>query len=191
MKTQAQASLIEQLNTYTPFDELEGLHVQQLQKFLGESKNAYDRSNLVAHVVAEAWIVNPNRDHVVLVEHTLSKVWLPPGGHCDGNPDVLAGAMREAQEETGLTNLLPLLNGNIFDINVGSVPTRERHGRNEPVHLHFDVCYAFEAPENAPLTISDESTDLRWVALDDISNLPTLSGHYRRPGKTKIQLFIG
>lgn len=181
-------SLSQQLNSYTPFDELENLHMQQLKQFLSESRNAYDRSNLVAHVVAEAWIVNPKRDHVVLVEHKLSKVWLNAGGHCDRNPDVFASAIREAEEETGLTNLKPLLNGNIFDINVGSVPTRERHSRNEPIHLHFDVCYAFQAPNNTPLTISDESTDLAWVAINHINKLATIPGHYRRPQKTTAWL---
>ena len=184
MKVRAHTSLAAQLHTYVPFDDLEKLHVEQLRQFLAESQNPYDCSNLVAHVVAEAWIVNPSRDHVVLVEHALSKVWLAPGGHCDGDPDVFSNAVREAEEETGLTNLKPLLGDTIFDLNVGAVPTRERHGVNEPIHLHFDVCYAFEAPSNAPLTISDESTDLAWVAIADVPNRKTISGHYRRPIKT-------
>jgi len=184
MPKQVSAPLITQLEIYQAFDELETLHLQQLQQFLHESDNPYDRSNLVAHVVAEAWIVNPERSHVVQVEHRLSKVWLPPGGHCDGDQNVYANAIREAEEETGLTNLRPLLNRGIFDINVGAVPTRKRHGRNEPIHLHFDVCYAFEAPSNAPLTISDESTDLAWTAVADFTDLNTLDGHYRRPEKT-------
>lgn len=185
MKTNIRQDLAQQIQVYTPFDEMEAAHLEQLRQFLSDSTNPYDRSNLVGHVVAEAWIVNPAREKVVLVEHKLSKVWLAPGGHCDGDPDVFAGAVREAAEETGLINLKPLLGGGIFDINVGPVKTRERHGKLEPTHLHFDVCYIFEAPDGAPLTISDESTDLAWVLVDDIKNLTTLPGHYRRPGKTK------
>lgn len=176
--------LLNLLETYKPFDATEAAHVVQLKQFLKESSNAYDRSNLIGHVVAEAWIVNPTRTHVALVEHGLSKIWIVPGGHCDGNPDVQAGAIREAQEETGLTNLQPLLNGGLFDINVGAVPTREKSWGIEPEHLHFDVCFAFEAPENAPLKISEESDDLAWVAIKDIQHLKTLPGHYRRPTKT-------
>ncbi len=177
--------LIAQLESYTPFDELEALHVKQLQQFLQESSNPYDRSNLLAHIAADAWIVNPKRDHVVLVEHARMNHWLAPGGHCDGSPDVFAAAMREAEEETGLTNLKPLLDGKIFDINVGYVPTAEKHGNIEPTHLHFDICYAFEAPENAPLIISDESTQLAWVPLSKIPEIKFYSGHYRRLPKTK------
>lgn len=183
MKTKTQEALATQLENYKPFDEIEALHIEQLKQFLDDSSNPYDRSNLIAHVIADAWIVNPERDHIVLVEHRLSKVWVTPGGHCDGNPDVFSNAVREAHEETGLTNLRPLLGGNIFDINVAPVPTRHRHGIHEPAHMHFDVCYAFEAPNDAPLTISDESTDLRWVPLADINNLTTIPSHYRRPLK--------
>ena len=166
-------SLLNLLTNYTPFDEMERLHVLQISQFLKESTNAYDRSNLLGHVVADAWIVNPQRTHVVLLEHGLGKLWMAPGGHCDGNPDVFATAVREAEEETGLVNLKPLLDEKIFDVNVGIVPAREKEWGMEPPHLHFDICFAFEAPDNAPLKISDE--------MKDLATQPT---HYRRLAKT-------
>lgn len=184
MATDTSVPLVQQLQTYTPFDELEARYVEQLQQFLRETDNAYDRSNLVAHVVADAWIVNPARDKVVLVEHRLSKRWVAPGGHCDGNPDVLANAIREAEEETGITNLKQLLHGAIFDVHVGLIETRKKNAVIEPRHLHFDLCYAFEVPDATPLTISEESTNLAWVAIDEINNIDYSPGHYRRPAKT-------
>lgn len=177
------------LETYRPFDDLEALHIQQLRQFLSMGDNHYDRSNLLGHIVADAWIVNPSRDKVVLVEHELNKLWMTPGGHCDGNPDVFTAAVREAEEETGLINLTPLLHSGVFDINVGTVPTRERNGSIEPSHLHFDICFAFEAPEGASLTISDESTGLKWVSVADMGKLATFPSHYRRPAKTLAGMF--
>lgn len=188
METRQKARLEDQLAAYAPFDAIEAAHVKQLQQFLASTDNAYDRSNLVGHVVAEAWIVNPARDQVVLLEHGLNKAWVVPGGHCDGDPDVFAAAVREVAEETGLTNITPLLDGGIFDINTGLLTTRERHGNIEPSHLHFDVCFAFEVPHNAPLTISDESTQLRWIPIDAVKNLTTFPGHYRRPDKSNAWL---
>lgn len=188
METKTRPTLEDQLAAYTPFDEVETAHLKQLRQFLASTDNAYDRSNLVGHVVAEAWIVNPARDQVVLLEHGLNSVWVVPGGHCDGNPDVFAAAVREVEEETGLTNITPLLGGQLFDVNVGTLRTRERHGKLEPAHLHFDICYAFEAPGNAPLTISEESTQLKWVPMSGIKNLKTIDGHYRRPAKSAAWL---
>lgn len=177
-------SLADTAHNYQPFDRLEEMHLKQLIQFLEEVVNPYDRTCHIGHVVADAWIVNPERTHVVLVEHGLDGRWLAPGGHCDGDPDVLASAIREAEEETGLTSLTPLLDSNLFDVNVGSVPTRERHGLIEPTHLHFDICFAFEAPSDAPLTISEESSQLKWVPVDAIKDLDFMPSHYRRPEKT-------
>lgn len=180
-----ETSLPRLLDVFRPYDEVEAAILEQLQQFLAETKNAYDRSNLTAHVAADAWIVNPARTHVVLVEHGAYKQWLAPGGHCDGDPDVRAGALREAMEEAGLVNLKPLLNGGIFDLNSGHVRLRRKsNGSIEPAHLHFDVCFAFEAPDNAPLIVSDESTDLRWVAVKDIANMNYYPDHMRRVEKT-------
>lgn len=165
------AQLDDLLVGYQPFDEEEAAIVRQLKQFLASSDNAYDRSNLVAHVVADAWIVNPARTHVVLVEHLLNKMWLAPGGHCDGDSDVRGAALREAEKEAGLNGLRPLLGGGLFDVAGGMVPSRRKTHGIEPAHLHFDICFAFEAPDDVELVISDESTDLRWVAVEDIHNL--------------------
>jgi len=173
------------VDSHAPYDAEEAAITAQLRQFLDAAANPYDRSNLVAHVVADAWIVNPARSHVLLVEHGLNKCWMAPGGHCDGDPDVFAAAGREVMEETGITTLRPLLGGRIFDLHSGHVPMREKDGRLEPTHVHFDVCFAFEADDAAPLRLSDESTGLRWFALDALAGENFFPGHRRRIEKTK------
>ena len=84
------------LDKFAPMDAEEEAALAQIRQFLAMTKNAYDRSNLVAHVVADAWIVNPSRSHVIMVEHKLNQHWMAPGGHCDGSEDVMAAALREA-----------------------------------------------------------------------------------------------
>lgn len=180
-----ETSLPRLLDVFTPADENEAAILAQIRQFLAESKNAYDRSNLTAHVVADAWIVNLARTHVVLIEHGANKRWMAPGGHCDGDPDVRAGAMREAMEEAGLTNLKPLLDGNVFDLNSGHVPLRHKsNGIIEPAHVHFDICFAFEAPDNAALQVSHESTGVKWVPVKDIATMNYYPDHMRRVEKT-------
>lgn len=177
--------LLPLLDRLTPSNVEETAALVQLRQFLQMTDNAYDRSNLIAHVVADAWIVNPARTRVLMVEHKLNKCWMAPGGHCDGDPDVMAGALREAREEAGVTDLRPLLNGNIFTLNSGHVPLRIREGKVEPDHIHFDVCFAFEADDNVPLMISDESTGLEWIALTDIEKRKTFPVHHHRIEKTR------
>src|ERR1044071_8835169 len=58
--------------------------------------------------------------------------WLQLGGHADGNPDVLAVALREAQEESGFKKI-HALSDEIFDVDVHSIP---KHGA-EPAHFHY------------------------------------------------------
>lgn len=181
--------LQELLRKFTPYDETEAVILRQLQQFLTESPNPYDRSNLTAHVIADAWIINPGRSHVVLHHHAANNLWTTPGGHCDGHPDVLAAARREAEEESGLTALTPLCLSGVFDLNSGTIPLRRKPGGLEPAHIHFDVCFAFEAAQNASLRISEESHALRWVPLEEAEKL-VLPEHRRRVTKTRTLLTL-
>ena len=161
--------LDELLKNYKPWNEEEDALVKQLKQFLAMTENAYDRSNAVGHVVANAWIVNAARSKVVLVEYVNENIWLAPGGHCDGSPDVRAAALREAEEETGLLTLKPLLNGNVFDVTAGWIPTRKKVDGLETAHVH--VCFAFEADERESLVVSEESSNIAWVELKNIDKI--------------------
>jgi 8-oxo-dGTP pyrophosphatase MutT (NUDIX family) len=167
------------LSSFVPFDEAEETNVRQLKYFLEHDDNPYDRSNLVAHVVADALILSPDFKNVVLVKHGITGLWMSPGGHCDGNPDVYASAVREAEEEVGLTDLEPF-SDELFDVNVGVRAARRKPEGMEPVHIHFDICFGFTAPKDAPLQISHESTDLAWVSIERISEFDTFPDHMRR-----------
>ena len=77
----------------------------------------------------------------------------------------LQTAQREAEEETGQVLGEPLM-GKIFDVDVHPIPFKE--SKSQPAHFHHDIDFLFQS-DNTDLTISDESTDIRWVPLVEIA----------------------
>lgn len=118
------------------------------------------------HVTGSAWIVNKDYSRVVLLHHRKLGKWVQPGGHCDGEREVLSVAQRETWEETGLQST-PLLGGAIFDIDVHEIPTYW----NTPEHLHFDVRYLLLADDSQKIICSHESKAVRWVSLEEALQL--------------------
>jgi 8-oxo-dGTP pyrophosphatase MutT (NUDIX family) len=128
-----------------------------------KSPRCYNREHLPGHITGSAWILNPRKDNVLLVHHAKLNRWLQPGGHADGDENIMQVAFREAQEETGINNL-KLLHDGLFDIDVHPIPER----KDFPGHLHFDVRFAFCAADGHPLSVSPESHQVAWVPVEDL-----------------------
>ncbi len=53
----------------------------------------------LAHLTSSSQILNESRDKVLMVYHNIYQSWSWTGGHADGEADLLAVALREAQEK--------------------------------------------------------------------------------------------
>lgn len=122
--------------------------------------NAYQRNHLPGHITGSAFIVSEDREKTLLVHHAKLNKWLQPGGHADGETDVLSVAMREAEEETGLKQL-QAASIQIFDLDIHTIPTR----KDFPQHEHYDVRFLITGSEKEAIVVSEESHDVQWVAL--------------------------
>ena len=162
------------LKNYQAFDEEEEAErcsfVQFLEAFGDE---AYNRDNLVGHFSSSCWIVNEERNKALMIFHNMYKTWAWVGGHADGDKDLLAVALKETMEETGLKNVRPIFNDPI-DLNVMVVHNHYKRGKFVPRHLHHNVVYLLEADENEPIRIKeDENSGVEWVAFDKIKDYVT------------------
>ncbi|SIS81792.1 NUDIX hydrolase [Belliella pelovolcani] len=148
----------------TPFEEESAFAPEFIA--LTFEEDAFLRSRLSGHFTASAWVVNKRRTHTLLTLHRKLNRWLQLGGHADGEENLLEVAMKEAQEESGLTSLRFVGNG-IFDIDKHIIPQKG----DVPEHYHYDVRYLIEAELNEPLTLSNESMDLAWVPFDTVEDV--------------------
>jgi 8-oxo-dGTP pyrophosphatase MutT (NUDIX family) len=154
-------SLAALLDRYRPQGNAERADVPQVRALARAADDPW-RRELPLHVTASALIVHPPTARVLLRWHQRQRAWLQVGGHGDpGESDPLVIARREAEEETGLTDLAPWPDAEIRHVVIVSVPA----GSGEPAHEHADIRYflATQAPDAA--RAENEDAPLRWLSL--------------------------
>lgn len=161
--------LLEQLACHRTRYLDEAADVERARRFVSTHPDTFHRHHWPAHVSGSTWIVNPARTATVLMHHRQLGLWLQPGGHAEGDPDIRRVALREAAEETGLApRELRLLSEAIFDVDIHTL-THPPEGRQAKFvgtrHQHIDIRYLVEANDRLPLPGNEESFDIRWVPL--------------------------
>lgn len=158
--------ITEDIKNYVPCNEQEERDKELILHFIAENEDAFYRTNCVAHMTASAWIVNRERTKVLMVYHNIYNSWSWTGGHADGDTDLLAVALREAREETGVQ--AHPLREDIFSLEALTVDGHEKKGRYVSSHLHLNVTYLLEADERETLTVCEsENSGVRWFTLDE------------------------
>jgi 8-oxo-dGTP pyrophosphatase MutT (NUDIX family) len=136
--------------------------------FVHGRTDACRRECVPGHVTASALVLDDSGSQVLLTLHPRLGRWVQLGGHCeDEDDDIVAAALREATEESGVADLqivpdLAAIHVHALTCSLG-VPTR-----------HLDMQFVARAPAGAQITVSEESDDLRWWRADA---LPPGSDH--------------
>ena len=159
--------IVEEIKKYRPCNEQEQRDKAVILAFLENNEDAFLRSNLLAHMTASSWIVNPERTKTLMVYHNIYDSWSWTGGHADGETDLLSVALREAREETGIAHVRPV-SPEIFSLEVLTVDGHEKRGEYVPSHLHLNVTYLLEAEESDTLHICrEENSGVAWFTLEE------------------------
>lgn len=162
-------NLKEKIENYIPYDEQEERDKEQYLNFIDKFYDVLTRNNVMGHFSASAFVVNKERTKMLVVYHIINDGWIYPGGHADGEIDLLSVAVREVEEETGLK--AKVLDENIYSIQSAPVKGHIKRGKYVSAHLHLDVLYLMEADDKIPLVYKDdESKGVKWVSFEDATD---------------------
>ena len=145
-----------------------------------------------AHLTSSAWVVSPDRQRVLLAYHNLYDSWAWLGGHADGERDLLAVALRETREESGLEAVRPV-SERVYSVEILTVDGHEKRGVYVPSHLHLNVTYLLEGDPASPVRCRpEENSRVGWFALADapaVSSEPWMRERIYRKLNAKLSAF--
>ena len=142
--------------------------------FLVSAPDVFERSHAIGHFTASSWLVSRDGARTLLTHHRKLNRWLQLGGHADGDSDLARVALREAEEESGLSGLR--VEPGIFDIDRHRIPARGA----DPEHWHYDVRFVVVAGPDERFAVSEESLALAWREIASMPGDETLDPSLRR-----------
>jgi len=161
---------IQEIKNYKPCNEQESKDKEVILNCIDSFEDVLTRNNEIAHITSSSLIVNKNKDKVLMVYHNIYNSWSWTGGHADGEEDLLAVAIKEAQEETGIKKVLPI-KSDVFSLDVLHVIPHVKKGRYISAHLHLNITYLLEADEKERLMVKeDENSGVKWIPIEEVNN---------------------
>ena len=141
------------------FDPHSARERESRRRFLAELRrldDPFDQGADPVHVTGSAIVVGP-RGTVLHLHKRLGR-WMQPGGHLDAGEWPADAALREAVEETGLAVRHPRGGARLVHLDVHPAARG---------HVHLDLRYLLEAPDEDPVPAPGESPEVRWFGWDE------------------------
>lgn len=174
--------LLERLSVYrTDFME-EAAMVNRTLSFIQSHVDCFNRELMHGHVTGSAWVLNPGRTHTLMLHHRKLDRWFQPGGHADGDPDILQVVVKEVSEESGIDlKHVKLLSDAIFDVDIHTIYPSQYDGRHE----HFDIRFLIEIDDRLEIPGNNESHQVGWIPLSQVSHFNNMRSLHRMVRKTE------
>ena len=156
------------IEMFIPYNEQEEVDRKIMLKYIDDFYNTLTRQNEYGHFTSSAFVLNKERTKILMIYHNIYNSWAWTGGHSDGDNDLLYVAMKEAKEETGIKNVIPILE-DIYSLELINVNGHEKRGKYVGSHVHLNVTYLLEADENEAIHIKkDENSGVKWVPINEV-----------------------
>ncbi len=153
-------SVLAVLSVWTAPDPGQDALRHALAAYVTARPDACRRDCVPGHITASTAVLDQDGTRVLLTLHPRLGRWVQLGGHCEpGDADIVAAALREAVEESGIADLV--IDADPVALDAHPVTC----SLGVPTH-HLDVLFVAQAPPAAVIAISDESLDLRWWPVD-------------------------
>jgi 8-oxo-dGTP pyrophosphatase MutT (NUDIX family) len=151
------------LSGYRATGETESADVRRMLQVTAGAADPWSRA-LPLHFTGSALVVHPETRRVLLRWHVRHGRWLQVGGHGDpGEHDPLAVALREAVEETGLSDLVPWPDASLRHAVICDVPA----SATEPAHEHADLRFFLATGHPESVRPENDQSPLRWLTIDE------------------------
>lgn len=161
-------SLKNNIEKFVPYNEQEEVDKKIMLKYIKDFNDVLTRQNEYGHFTSSAFVLNKDRSKILMAYHRIYNSWAWVGGHSDGDNDLLYVAMKEAKEETGIKNVIPI-SKDIYSLELINVNGHEKRGKYVGSHVHLNVTYLLEADENEKIHIKeDENSGVMWIPINKI-----------------------
>lgn len=161
-------NLKKQINEFKPFNEQEEQDKRIMLKYFEDFDDVLTRQNEYGHFTASAFVLNKERTKILMIYHNIYDSWTWVGGHSDGDNDLLYVALKEAKEETGLTEVRPIID-EIYSLEIINVNGHFKREKYVSSHVHLNLTYLLEADETEIVKIKeDENSGVEWTYIEDV-----------------------
>lgn len=159
--------IIKQYNERNPQESVE------IDTIINSKESFISRKNFSGHITSSAIVLDKTLSKILLVYHKNLDKFVQPGGHVEiTDKNFMNTALRELEEETGFTNVIPIKADSSnpklpIDIDVHIIPNNKK--KREPSHKHFDLRYAFVLlDDNQKKIKEDEIGSILWKSIAEL-----------------------
>lgn len=162
-------NILDAIRQYKCFNEQEEIDKNITLKCCDLYDDIFSRENNLIHMTSSIFATNNKRNKLLMIHHNIFNSWSWPGGHADGDTDLLNVAVKELKEETGITNILNI-HEKIISLDIIPVKGHSKKGRYVSPHLHISVAFLIEVDENEKLIVKDdENSGVKWIPIDEVA----------------------